>query len=137
MKIIKVSAKSTARTVSWSQLTKGEIVNQSRSSLSLSTVIPDVLDEVIQLINDINPEFNISILKPNGFTSACLDFAILSEETKIMCSRRLVRGFFPFNPIAAEFGGNYDIIFSISTNDDIMEKLLSIFKNYSHEEASS
>ena len=48
-------------------------------------------------------------------TSASLDLAIIGNGFKVLCARRLVRGLFPLNPFAAEFGENYDVVVTVET----------------------
>ena len=51
---------------------------------------------------------------PQGWTSAPLDVAVNGSGFSVACSRRLVRGWFPLNPFAAEFGSNFDVVVSDS-----------------------
>lgn len=43
----------------------------------------------------------------------------------INCGRRLVRGWFPFNPIAAEFGSNFDVLVTFNADTPEIEEQLA------------
>jgi len=131
---LKTRATKTARTISWSEFKKGKIVEQSRLSFTPTTVIPDVLNDMILMCAQIDPEFKIKMLIPNSFTTASLDFTISGQGFQVTCSRRLVRGLFPFNPIAAECGGNYDVIFSIEATGDLSRQLENAISKHAYEE---
>ena len=123
-------AEGTGRVVSWSRFKQGEWVDQSRISLTPTTVIPDVIVDVMEQCESIDAECSIEPLFPNGFTTAQFDIAILGKGFHITCSRRLARGLFPLNPIAAEFGSNYDVLLSITADDsEIEQKLASVISD--------
>jgi len=44
---------------------------------------------------------------------------------EVHCGRRLARGFFPLNPIAAEFGSNYDVPVTISATNQKIEEAIA------------
>lgn len=122
---MKVQAKGTGRVVNWSRFKQGELVDQSRWSLSLDTVIPDVVADVITVCQGLTEELEIKTLIPNGFTSASFDIAIRGNGFGVNCARRLVRGGFPFNPLAAEFGANYDVLVTVSAEDPAIEEQIA------------
>jgi hypothetical protein len=111
--------------VNWAKLKRGELVSQSRFSFSLTTVIPDVIVDVIEKCESIDSLCSIEMLHPNGFTTATFDIAIHGKGFQVNCGRRLVRGLFPLNPIAAEFGSNYDVLVTIATDHSETENELS------------
>ena len=111
-------AKSTGRVVNWSKLKKGKLVDQSRFSLfGFGTIIPDVIVDVMNYCHSIDQDYVVNILFPNGFTTAQFDIAIQGKGFQVNCGRRLERGLFPLNPIAAEFGSNYDVLVTASADD--------------------
>lgn len=134
MKILKARATGTGRIVSWLKFKKGLLVNQSRFfSLTPTTVIPDVLNDVLKKCKEIDAEFKINIISPNGFTTVGFDIVLISSTFQVNCSRRLARGLFPFNPIAAEFGSNYDVIFTISAkSEEVEQKIINAVLDYKH-----
>ena len=96
--------------VNWPRFKKGELVRCSRWKCLLTTVLTDVVSDVIECARGLDPKFAITPLFPNGFTTASFDVAIKGNGFHVNCGRRLVRGMFPFNPFAAEFGSNYDVL---------------------------
>ncbi len=115
-------AEGTGRVVNWSKFKQGEWVDQSRISLSPTTVIPDVIVDVMEQCEAIDASCFIDPLFPDGFTTAQFDLAIQGAGFQVNCGRRLARGFFPLNPIAAEFGSNYDILVTVSADDRQIEE---------------
>ncbi len=128
--IIKARATKTAKTINWSAFKNGEIIDQSRWSLTLTTVIPDVIEDIFQKSRELDENYQIETIIPNGFTTCGLDFSITGKQFQLLCSRRLVRGLFPLNPIAAEFGGNYDVIVTIQAEDEIKKKFEKVLNKY-------
>lgn len=127
---IRTKATSTSRTVNYKSFLEGVMADQSRLSLTPTTVIPDVLDHMIHSCYSIDPDSDINMLKPNGYTSASLSIAIKGEGFEVVCERILVRGLLPINPFAAEFGSNYDVFFTIRANDSISELLKKRIAKY-------
>ncbi len=113
-----VRAEGTGRVVNWSMFKRGEWLDQSRISISPTTVIPDVIVDVMEACKALDPSCSIIPLIPNGFTSAQFDISIQGQGFQVNCGRRLARGLFPLNPIAAEFGSNYDVLVTVSAADD-------------------
>lgn len=111
MAIIRVQAKGSGRIVGWSELKQGRLVDASRlARLFITTTLTDVITDLCALAESLDKAYRIVTVVPNGPTSAALDLAFLGTGFEIMCSRRLVRGWFPLNPFAAEFGSNYDVV---------------------------
>jgi len=119
---IKAQAKGTGRVVNWARFKKGELVDQSRLGLSLTVVIPDVITDVISRCQELTDRIKIEPLFPNGFTKTSFDITIDGGSFHVNCGRRLVRGLFPLNPIAAEFGSNYDVLLNISAEKREIEE---------------
>lgn len=107
-------AEGTGRVVNWSRFKEGEWVDQSRMSLSPTTIIPDVIVDVMEHCEAIDSSCSVEPLFPNGFTTAQFDIAIKGKGFQVNCGRRLARGLFPLIPIAAEFGSNYDVLMTVS-----------------------
>jgi hypothetical protein len=111
---MRVRATGSGRVVGWSELKEGRLVDATRfGRLLLTTTLTDVITDLCALAESVDGEYEIVMIVPNGPTSASLDMKLLGLGFEIVCSRRLVRGWFPFNPIAAEFGANYDVVVTI------------------------
>ncbi len=128
--IIKTKATKTAYTISWSKFKDSVVKKQSRLSLTPTTLIPDVIDDLFKKSEELDSAFKVQIIIPNGYTSASMDFAIIGHNFEVTCSRRLVRGCFPFNPFAAEFGGNYDVTCTINAENNIEKDFEEVLKKY-------
>ena len=113
------------RVVNWSRFKQGELVDQSRLSFSPTTVITDVITDLIEECNLIASDCMIIPLFLNGFTTVGFDLSIKGDGFQVNCGRRLVRGLFPLNPIAAEFGKNYDVLGAISAENKQTEERIS------------
>jgi hypothetical protein len=118
-------AEGTGRVVNWSRFKQGELVDQSRISLTPTTVIPDVIVDVMKKCEMIDPSCRVDPLFPNGFRSAQFDISIKGDGFDVICGRRLARGLFPLNPIAAEFGSNYDVVVTVSATDQKVEEAIA------------
>jgi hypothetical protein len=129
-----VRATSTGRVVSYSQLKRGVLRDASRlGSLFFTTTLPDVITDILDLCQSFDKDYRIVTVIPNSATSAALDLAITGKGFNVLCSRRLVRGLFPLNPFAAEFGSNYDVIVTINAEkQEIRDKIVqSLQSKYS------
>ena len=127
---LKVKANGSGRVVNWLKFKKGILVDQSRISFTPTTVLTDAITDIYSICKSLDNNCEINIINPNGFTSASFDIAIIGKGYKVNCSRRLTRGLFPLNPLAAEFGSNYDVVFSIETEStETEEKLTSKIKS--------
>jgi hypothetical protein len=122
---MKVQAKGTSRVVNWSRFKQGELVDQSRWSFSLGTVIPDVIADVITICQGLTKEMEIKTLFPNGFSTASFDIAIRANGFDVNCGRRLIRGGFPLNPLAPEYGANFDVLLAVSSEDPTIEEQIA------------
>ncbi len=111
MVILRVQARSDGRVVSWSGLKQGRLVDVSRlGTLLFSTTLTDVVADLCTFASSLDGKYRIEMIVPNGPKTASYDLALVGEGFRIVCSRRLVRGWFPLNPLAAEWGANYDIV---------------------------
>jgi hypothetical protein len=91
-----------------------------RDQLELDALIKYSLDKGYRLVTVV----------PNGPTTAALDLALLGTGFEIICSRRLVRGLFPLNPFAAEFGSNYDVVVTINaSSDEVRSKVMGLLQS--------
>ena|SRR3972149_1176138 len=110
MAILRVKATGNGRKVSWAQLKQGKLVDVHGFHLALTTVLTDVVADVIGFCESLDNESRVVMIIPNGFTSAGFNLAIIGRSFELTCARRLVRGWFPLNPLAADFGSNYDVV---------------------------
>ena len=115
--VFHVRATGTGRVVRRSGLLEGKLVDGSRVFAPLDrAVLPNVICDLHALAQSVDGDCELKVLVPNGYTTASLDLVISGADFEIICSRRLVRGWFPINPIAAEFGANYDVIVTVNTS---------------------
>jgi hypothetical protein len=128
MKTIRVRAASTGRVVCWRSFARGTIVEPTfwQRVVRLTTTLPDVMIDVIEAASSRDSSMKLTCIVPNGPTTAQLDISIIGEGFEMVCSRRLVRGWFPLNPFAAEFGSNYDIILSADGDSRFVFDLLRL-----------
>jgi hypothetical protein len=122
MIMLLAKAEGTGRVVNSSRFNQGEWVDQNRISLTPTTVIPDVIVDVMEKCQSMDPSCSVETLFPNGYTTAQFDIAVRGSAFDVTCGRRLVRGFFPLNPIAAEFGRNYDVLVTVSSAEPKIEE---------------
>jgi len=126
MKTIRVRATGNGRIVGWSELKNDQLVDRSRFS-SMTTVLTDVVTDLCEMSHLLDSNYRIETIIPNGPTSASLDLKIVGRGFDIVCARRLVRGWFPFNPVAAEFGSNYDVVVTVSAESaDVESRLVQL-----------
>lgn len=138
MKLFVVEAKGTGRIVSWKKFKEGEFVDRSRFSLSFTTVLTDAVNDMYSICREFDNNCKIVIIEPNGFTTSKFRIVFKGANYSIVCERILVRGGFPFNPLAAEYGKNYNVLFSVDTqNEEFEQKIYDHFKSkYYMEEIS-
>ena len=131
MATMHVQATGSGRIVGWQELKEGRLVDTSRlARLFLSTVLTDVITDLCTLAESLDPDYRIITVIPNGFTTAALDLSLVGSEFEISCARRLVRGLFPLNPIAAEFGSNYDVVVNVNTpSEDIQSRVVQLLNS--------
>jgi hypothetical protein len=130
MKSFLVQAKGNGRIISWTRFKSGELVNQSRLSFSPTTILTDAINDMYNICRQFDSDCKIEIIEPNDYTTASFRIAFRGADYSIICERILVRGGFPFNPVAAEFGKNYDVLFSIYTQiEEIEQSIYNHFKN--------
>jgi hypothetical protein len=131
MATIRVQATGDGRIVGWSELKQGRLVDTSRlARLFFTTTLTDVITDLCALAESFDKGYRIVTVIPNGLTTAALDLALLGAGFEIICSRRLVRGLFPLNPFAAEFGSNYDVVVTFNaSSDDVRSKVLGLLQS--------
>ena len=131
MTTLHVHATRTGRVVKWAALKRGQLVDASRlGSLFFTTTLPDVITDLIDFCQTRDKNCCVEMIVPNGPTRVSMDLAIVGRDFKVVCSRRLVRGLFPLNPLAAEFGGNYDVVVTIeSGNQPIQDKIAQMLRS--------
>jgi hypothetical protein len=111
---MRVRATGSGRIVGWSELKEGRLVDASRfGRFFLTTTLTDVIADLCTLAESFDADYHIVMLIPNGPATASLDIKLIGPGFEIVCARRLVRGWFPLNPFAAEFGSNYDVVVTI------------------------
>jgi hypothetical protein len=127
MAILRVKATGNGRKVNWDQLKKGSLVDVRGVNFALTTILTDVVADLVDLCQSLDSECRVVMIVPNGFTRAGYNLAILGKGFEVTCARCLVRGWFPFNPLAAEFGSNYDVVVTVGTADEeITNDILSL-----------
>ena len=131
MATIRVQATGDGRIVGWSELKQGRLVDRSRlARLFFTTTLTDVITDLCALAESLDRGYRIVTVIPNGPTTAALDLALLGTGFEIICSRRLVRGLFPFNPFAAEFGSNYDVLVTVNaSSDEVRSKVIGLLQS--------
>ena len=126
MTSMRVRATADGRIVGWAELKKGRLFDTTRlSRLFLTTTLTDVIADLCMWSQEFDSDFRIEMLIPNGPSTASLDLKLVARDFEIVCARRLVRGWFPLNPIAAEFGSNYDVIVTVTGNSEIVTQVVS------------
>lgn len=125
MTSMRVRATADGRIVGWSELKKGRLVDTTRlSRLFLTTTLTDVIADLCAWSQEFDSNSRIEMLIPNGPATASLDIKLVAKGFEIVCARRLVRGWFPLNPIAAEFGSNYDVVVTITGGSPNVTEML-------------
>ncbi|MCC6651227.1 MAG: hypothetical protein IT348_08785 [Candidatus Eisenbacteria bacterium] len=81
----------------------------------MTTMLTDVVGDVIDHCRNHDPLLRFHVLRANGFWSAKFDVMLEGATFRVYCGRRLVRGGFPFNPAAAEEPKNYDVLVSATS----------------------
>jgi hypothetical protein len=131
MATIRVRATGSGRIVGWRELLHGKLVDTTRlARFFMTTTLTDVITDLCALAESFDRDYRIVMIAPNGPTTACLDLKLSGVGFEIVCSRRLVRGWFPFNPFAAEFGSNYDVIVTIGgSSAEVEETVLDLLRS--------
>jgi len=129
---MRVQAKASGRIVGWSELKQGRLVDANRfARLFFTTTLTDVITDLCALAETLDKGYRIVTVVPNGPTTTALDLALLGAGFQIICSRRLVRGLFPLNPFAPEFGSNYDVVVTVNASSGAQSKVLgSLLSKY-------
>jgi hypothetical protein len=103
--------------------------------LAFTTTLTDVVTDLCSLAASLDGNFRIVTVVPNGPATTSFDLALIGEGFELTCGRRLVRGGFPFNPLAAEFGRNYDVLVTLAASSNRMTTALMTMleSKYSYE----
>ena len=122
MSVIRVRATADGRVVRWSDLKQNRLVDTKGIGrlLAFTTILTDVVTDLCSLAESLDRDFRIVTVAPSGHTTTSFDLALIGDGFEVTCGRRLVRGGFPFNPLAAEFGRNYDVLVTIAAPSDRM-----------------
>jgi hypothetical protein len=131
MTTLRVQATGSGRIVGWSELKQGRLVDTSRlARFFFTTTLTDVITDLCALAESLDKGYWIVTVVPNGPTTAALDLALLGTGFEIICSRRLVRGLFPLNPFAAEFGANYDVVVTVTASSaEVQSKIVGLLES--------
>jgi len=131
MATVRVQATGSGRNVGWSELKQGRLVDVGRlRRLFFTTILTNVITDVCALAESLDKGYRIVTVVPNGPATAALDLALLGTGFEIMCSRRLVRGLFPLNPFAAEFGSNYDVVVTVNASSaEVQSKVVGLLQS--------
>ena len=79
---LRAKATGSGRVVDWSRFKKGELVTCSRWNCLLTTVLTDVVTDVIDLAKKIDSACAIIPLFPSGFTTASFDVSLQGRDRK-------------------------------------------------------
>lgn len=132
-KVLEVQPTGRGEVVGWSAFNRGEFkpAGGLARCFALTTALTDAVTAMWKVCTHLAPDCQRFVRKPNGFfnTYFCVEFR--SSNFAVTAERRLVRGGFPLNPLAAEAGRNYNILFTITADD---EQLLNhIVQSFKHE----
>ena len=109
MVVLKVRARGDGRIVNWSGLKQGRLVDVSRLT-GMTMTLTDVVSDLCSFAESLDREYRVETLVPNGPGVTSYDLVLIGIGFSIVCSLRVVRGWYPLNPFAAEWGVNYDVI---------------------------
>jgi hypothetical protein len=129
MTIIRVRARADGRVVRWSDLKRGRLVDATRLGrfTSFTTTLTDVVTDLCLLAESLDRQYRMVTVVPNGHNITSFDLALIGDGFEMTCGRRLVRGWFPLNPLAPEFGCNYDVVVTVTgSSDQVHSALLSL-----------
>jgi hypothetical protein len=125
-----VEAMGNGRVVNWRELKKGKFVDQRSLSFSITTILTDAVVDMYNICREFDKDCKIVVIEPNGFTTSKFRIAFRGANYSVICERIKARGGFPLNPLAAEFGKNYNILFNINTQaEELQKKIYNHFKN--------
>jgi hypothetical protein len=120
MSIIRVRATGNGRVVGWSELKRGQVVDANRLA-GLTLTLTDVIADLCSLAESLDANYRVVTIIPNGSTTSAFDLALVGSGFEVVCSRRLVRGWFPLNPFAMEVGSNYDVVVTVNASSDAVK----------------
>ncbi|MCF6312067.1 MAG: hypothetical protein L3J39_06420 [Verrucomicrobiales bacterium] len=94
---------------------EGEVVPASRILKGfMTTTLPNVMTDIQEYCFQKRLDTEIEIGVPNSFVTANLVVAYRSQSFRVICGRSVVRSL--WNPFAAEFGKNYDVMTFIESD---------------------
>lgn len=131
MHTIRVTATGTGRVVACIPFRVGQLEPPSliQRLLFWTTVLPNALTDIIDFARGHDPDCTLSCIVPNGLSTAQLDVCLRGSDFQIVCARRLVRGGFPLNPFASEFGANYDLVVTFDGSDSLVSALTRLLRD--------
>jgi hypothetical protein len=129
--VIRVRATATGRYVLRAELLRGRLVDAGWMESFFPTVtLTNVITDLCALAEDLDSDYQIVVKQPNAWTTASLDLMIVGTAFEIACARQLVRGGFPFNPLAAEFGSNYDVVVTLTkASSEVQTRVIELLRS--------
>lgn len=130
MPILRVKATAAGRRVWWSDFKQSRLVDAPFSlSPAPRTILTNVVTDLCAECESLDRNCHLVTVIPNGFRSFTFNLAITGNGFEVTCTRRMVRGWFPLNPFAAESAANFDIIVTINGEDEVVNKLTAMIKS--------
>jgi hypothetical protein len=98
-------------------------------SIGLTTALTDAVVTMWDVCQELDPSCERTVIVPNGFTSSYFRIEFQAERFTVTVERKLVRGAFPVNPLAAEIGKNYEIVFHLCAEEEpILQQICDLFR---------
>lgn len=128
MPILRIRSNGTGRRVDWSTFKQGQLVDRKLPRLGgATTVLTDVVSDIHDFCHSLDSNCRLVTVIPNGFSAVTFNLAFICEGLEVTCTRRLVRGGFPFIFVAQEFGSNYDVVVTVNgTDKESAEKMVQL-----------
>lgn len=139
MSVLRVRATANGRVVRWSDFKQGRLVDSGGLAwmTTFTTVLTNVVADLCEIAESFDKDFRIVTMFPNGVTTTSYDMALIGDGFEIACGRRLVRGLFPLNPLAPEFGANFDVLVSLAGSSDRFTSAVMTMLNSKYEYQSA
>jgi hypothetical protein len=129
-RILAVLPASNGEVVSWWSFRQGKFKPPLLGNFGLTTALTDAVTTMWQVCREIDPECVRVVIVANGFTTNYFKLEFRAERFLVVAERKLVRGGFPFNPLAAELARNHEIVFRLrSTEDSILQTICDRFRS--------
>lgn len=131
MAIYRVRAKDSGRRVSWERLLAGEIVDQSLISFSATTILTDVLSELVALCHTLDADTRHFCVSTNHQTGDGFTLFLVGKGFELTCTRVLARS---SGVGLTESGSDFDVLISIGGESSATgARLASLVKSgYEH-----